>query len=136
MLRSRVHLSLLIVLPLFGTCLPAQANFKVCNKTDHAAAVAIGHQRRGTWISEGWWRVEAKTCQDILRGALKGRYYYLRGVHLGVEGPWEGNRYFCVAADNFTIKGRKDCAKRGYGQAGFFEVDTGKQFNWIHNLSD
>jgi len=115
---------------------PAAAKFEVCNKTDHAFAVAIGHRRGKEWVSEGWWRVEPKACQDILRGALKARYYYLRGVHLGVDGAWDGNRMFCVARDNFTIRGRADCAKRGYGQAGFFEVDTGEYTTWVLNLSD
>ena len=136
MLRSRVEISIFLALSVFGLSMPAQAGFTVCNKTDHATAIAIGYQQRGAWVSEGWWRIEPRACQDILRGTLRGRYYYLRGVHLGVEGPWEGNRYFCVAAKNFTIKGRKNCATRGYGHAGFFEIDTGEQFTWVHNLSD
>ena len=83
---------------------PAQAKFAVCNKTEHPFAIALGHMSGGKWVSEGWWRVEPKACQDILRGALKARYYYLRGVHLGVDGAWDGNRMFCVRQDNFTIK--------------------------------
>jgi uncharacterized membrane protein len=71
-----------------------------------------------------------------LRGALVARYYYLRGVHLGVDGAWDGNRFFCVAAKNFTIKGRDHCSKRGYGQSGFFEIDTGNYSTWVQNLSD
>lgn len=136
MLRSRVEVPILLALSVFGLNMPAQAGFKVCNTTDHATAIAIGYQQRGAWISEGWWRIEPRKCQEILSNTLRGKYYYLRGVHLGVEGPWEGSRYFCVAAGNFTIKGRKDCAKRGYGQAGFFEIDTGKELTWVHNLSD
>ena len=116
---------------------PAQAKFEVCNKTEHPFADrAWPYERRQRWVSEGWWRVEPKACTDILRGALKARYYYLRGVHLGVDGAWDGNRMFCVAPDNFTIKGRGNCAKRGYGQAGFFEIDTGDYTTWVQNLSD
>jgi uncharacterized membrane protein len=98
--------------------------------------VAVGRSSKGGWASEGWWRVEPEKCTDVLRGALKARYYYLRGVHLGVDGAWDGNRFFCVAADNFTIKGRENCGKRGYGQAGFFEIDTGDRPSWVQNLSD
>lgn len=123
------------VLP-FLAAAPAQAKFRVCNKTDHAMATAIGYYKGKAWVSEGWWKVEPGGCTDILRGALTARYYYLRGVHLGVDGPWDGNRYFCVAADNFTIKGRKSCSKRGYGQAGFFEIDTGNFTTWVQYLSD
>jgi uncharacterized membrane protein len=115
---------------------PAAAKFRVCNKTDHPVSIAIGHLQGKGWASEGWWRVAPQDCADILQGALNARYYYLRGVHMGVDGAWEGNRFFCVAADNFTIKGRGNCAKRGYGEAGFFEVDTGEYSTWVQNLSD
>ena len=115
---------------------PAHADFTVCNKTQHAVMVAIGFQKDGDWSSAGWWRVQPQACTAMLRGALKSRYFYLRAIHVGVEGPWDGNRYFCVAAKNFTIKGRKDCVKRGYAVAGFFEVDTGKELTWVQNLSD
>ena len=114
----------------------AQANFRVCNKTDHAVAIAIGYYRGKAWTSEGWWDVAAHGCSDILRGELVARYYYLRGVHLGVDGAWDGNRFFCVVSDNFTIKGREHCSKRGYGQDGFFEIDTGDYPTWVQNLSD
>lgn len=120
----------------FLAAAPAEAKFRVCNKTDHAVAIAVGHMRGRAWTSEGWWNVKAGGCADILRGALNARYYYLRGVHLGVDGAWDGNRFFCVAPDNFTIKGRGNCAKRGYGEAGFFEIDTGEYSTWVQNLSD
>jgi uncharacterized membrane protein len=134
----RFSVLVLALAPLFVSlgASPAQAKFEVCNKTEHPFAIALGHMSGGKWVSEGWWRVEPKACQDILRGALKARYYYLRGVHLGVDGAWDGNRMFCVRQDNFTIKGRGNCAKRGYGQAGFFEVDTGDYTTWVLNLSD
>ncbi|MEQ1754840.1 MAG: DUF1036 domain-containing protein [Micropepsaceae bacterium] len=114
----------------------ARAEFSVCNKTQHASLVAIGLIRAGNWSSEGWWRIEPQQCKVIVKGTLRARYYYLRAVHVGVEGDWEGNRYFCVTAKNFSIKGRKGCIKRGYGQSGFFEVDTGTKLTWVQNLSD
>ncbi|MBL9097594.1 MAG: DUF1036 domain-containing protein [Alphaproteobacteria bacterium] len=129
-------LILLLLAAVPAAAAPSPPGFAICNKTDHAMAVAIGRLRGGAWTSEGWWRIEPGACQDILRGVLRARYYYVRAVHLGVDGAWEGNRLFCVARDNFTIKGRGNCAKRGYGQAGFFEVDTGKYPTWTMNLSD
>lgn len=115
---------------------PAQAKFTVCNKTDYPVSVALGRFQGKQWTSEGWWRVEAKGCTDLVPGVLKGRFYYLRAVHMGVDGGWDGNRFFCVAAENFTIKGRENCSKRGYVQAGFFEVDTADFPSWVQNLSD
>jgi len=126
---------LAFVAPVLGAA-PAQAKFTVCNKTTHPFLVAIGRVAKKGWVSEGWWRVEPQACTDVLRGPLKARYYYLRGVHLGVDGAWDGNRFFCVATDNFVIKGRENCRKRGYSQAGFFEIDTGEKDSWVQNLSD
>ena len=136
MLGVRVFLVVVVSLVLFGFSATARADFAVCNKTKHATDIAIGYFRSGAWISEGWWRVQPKRCQTILRGKLRSTYYYLRAVHMGVEGDWDGNRTFCVAAKNFTIKGRVQCAKRGFGQAGFFEIDTAKETTWVQNLSD
>lgn len=115
---------------------PARADFSVCNKTTHPTLVAIGFRRDGTWASAGWWRVRPGGCTLVLRGSLKSRFFYLRAVHVGVEGNWDGNRHFCVVAKNFTIKGQTDCVKRGFSVAGFFEVDTGNQLTWVQNLSD
>jgi uncharacterized membrane protein len=136
MLRLRVLGLALSPLVLFFASAPAQAKFTVCNKTEHPLSVAIGRYQEKAWVSEGWWKVEPPGCADILRPALKAPYYYLRGVHMGVDGAWDGNRYFCVKADNFTIKGRENCKKRGLAQAGFFEIDTGDYTDWVQNLSD
>ena len=120
-----------------GLATPAEAKLRICNKTDIASLVALGRFDGTDWSSEGWWQVPAQSCADIVQGPLTSRYYYLRGVQVGVDGAWDSNRYFfCVARDNFTIKGRKKCSERGYGQAGFFEIDTGDFPNWTHNLSD
>ena len=116
---------------------PAEAKLRICNKTEIAALVALGRFDGKDWLSEGWWRVPAKSCADIVEGPLSGRFYYLRGVQEGIDGAWDSNRYtFCVSRDNFTIKGRKECEKRGYKPAGFFEIDTGDFPSWTHNLSD
>lgn len=116
---------------------PAEANLRICNKTEIAALLALGRYDGKDWSSEGWWKVPAKSCADIIQGPLTARYYYLRGVQVGEDGAWDSNRFFfCVSHDNFTIKGRKLCSERGFGQAGFFEIDTGDYPNWTHNLSD
>lgn len=115
----------------------AQAKLQICNKTEIAALVALGHFDGKEWTSEGWWRVPAKSCADIVQGPLTTRYYYLRGVQEGIDGAWDSNHFFfCIKRDNFTITGRKDCRARGFDEAGFFEIDTGDYQSWTHNLSD
>ena len=120
-----------------GVATEAQAKLTICNKTEIAALVALGRFDGKDWLSEGWWRVPAKSCADIVQGPLTARFYYLRGMQEGVDGAWDSNRFFfCVSKDNFTIRGRKQCHERGYKEAGFFEIDTGDYPSWTHNLSD
>ena len=52
-------------------------------------------------------------------------------------GTWEGRTHFCVVPDSkFTIPGRANCGGRGFGQRGFFEVDTGGAADWTQTLSN
>lgn len=115
----------------------ARADFTLCNKTAHPMVVAIGLQRGKAWHSEGWWRVApGGACRVLVKGRLRARYYYLLAVHEGVAGNWDGPVAFCVSARNFSIKGRENCAKRGFARAGFLEVDTQGKLTWVQNLSD
>ena len=127
--------------PLVFACLlaqvaPAAANFKVCNQTQHPAAIAIGAFDGKDWATRGWWRVDSGKCSEIIKEALLARYYYLYAVHLDVGGAWDGNRSFCVNSVNFHIVGRQDCVDRGFDRKRFFQVDTGDGPDWTENLSD
>lgn len=99
-------------------------------------ALALGGFDGKEWSSRGWFYAPPKECVTLIKGALSSRYYYLHGVHMSVDGGWEGNRGFCVSAKNFAILGRNDCEARGYKRAGFFEIDTGDKDTWTTFLSD
>lgn len=114
----------------------ARAELRVCNKTGNMVALAIGGFDGKDWSSRGWFYAPPKECVTLIKGALNARYYYLHGVHLSVDGGWEGNRGFCISAKNFAILGRTDCETRGYKRAGFFEIDTGDKDSWTTFLSD
>jgi uncharacterized membrane protein len=124
----------LAVLPMLA--LPAQAAFKLCNKTGQAVRSAIGRFDGTNWTSEGWWTVAPKTCTALLTGPLQGRFYYLYATD-GGAGIWEGKTKFCVAPEKrFKSVGRGTCAARGFDRRGFFEVDTGKKPDWTQTLSN
>ncbi len=115
---------------------PALAGFKVCNKTALPVRAAIGRFDGKAWSSEGWWTVKARECLDILTGPLQARYYYFYASD-GGGGNWEGKTHFCVApAKSFKAEGRGACARRGFDSRGFLEVDTGRNADWIQNLSN
>ena len=115
---------------------PAIASFSVCNKTEHAASVALGYFDGKGWSSAGWWTIGAKLCVRLVEDPLSARYYYLYAEHYDVGGAWEGDRSFCIADKRFNIEGRSDCSGRGYETKKFFQVDTGQSPDWTENLAD
>ena len=115
---------------------PAQAGFKVCNKANLPAKVALGRFDGKFWRSEGWWTILPQKCETLLSGPLDARYYYLYGTDDG-SGTWNGDKGFCTeTVGPFSIPGRGNCAARGYDRKGFFEVDTANETNWTQSLSD
>jgi uncharacterized membrane protein len=115
---------------------PASAAFSVCNKTTHAASVALGYYDGKEWSSTGWWTVGAGTCTRLVSEPLIARYYYVYAQHHDVGGAWAGDRSFCTQEEHFVIQGRNDCLRKGYQVKKFFQVDTGQAADWTENLSD
>jgi uncharacterized membrane protein len=127
---------LLAILAVLAWALPAQAGFKLCNKSGQQVRAAIGRFDGTNWTSEGWWTIAPKACSDLISGPLQGRFYYVYASD-GAAGTWEGKTHFCVAPDQrFRSVGRAGCAKRGFDRRGFFEVDTGKKPDWTQSLSN
>ena len=114
----------------------ARAELRVCNKTANMIALAVGTFEGKEWASRGWFYAPPKECVVVIKGTLSSRFYYLHGVHLSVDGGWEGNRGFCISPKNFAITGRTNCEQRGYQRAGFFEIDSGERESWTTFLSD
>ncbi len=114
---------------------PAQANLKLCNKTVSRIGVALGYKDTKGWASEGWWNLEANTCEVLLEGPLIARYYYIYAVDYDLGGSWGGKAYMCTRDKVFTIRANKGCTERGYQKTGYFEVDTGEEKDWTISLS-
>ena len=135
-MRRAPLLALLTMLAALCAAPPAWADFNVCNKSDQATRVALGRFDGTQWSSQGWWSIAPKTCVRLLSGPLQARYYYLYATD-GAGGSWEGKTHFCTAPGaKFLAPGRRDCARRGLEQRGFFEVDTGKSPEWTQTLSN
>jgi uncharacterized membrane protein len=119
---------------LFAT--PAFADFRVCNATQNLVGVAIGYRAKAGWVTEGWWHIEGSSCKTLIEGPLSSRYYYLYAEDADHGGRWDGPIDMCVADKEFKIAGVNDCFARGFQRAGFKEYDTGKQSNWMVQLTD
>lgn len=114
----------------------AKADLRLCNKTETQVGIAIGYKGAQDWVSEGWWNLEADTCQVIVEGPLASRYYYIYALDYQQGGEWAGTAYMCTQEKEFTIVGTDDCLARGFERTGFVEVDTGDQDTWTVQLTE
>ncbi len=114
----------------------AFADFRLCNNTGSRVGVALGYKDAEGWTTEGWWNVNPRTCETLLRGALVARFYYIYAVDYDRGGEWSGHAYMCSREKEFTIRGIRNCLARGYDRTGYFEVDTGEQRSWTVQLTD
>lgn len=115
---------------------PASADFRVCNATQSLVGVAIGYRAKEGWKTEGWWNIEASSCQTLIEGSLGSRFYYLYAEDGERGGRWDGPISMCIAERPFKIDGVNDCFQRGFQKAGFREYDTGTQASWMVQLTD
>lgn len=119
-----------------GIFTPAHADLRLCNKTESKVGVAIGYKDKTDWITEGWWNLDANSCETLVPGTLVSRYYYIYAVDYDQFGEWGGRAFMCTREKEFTIRGIEDCVARGFERTGFFEIDTGEQSSWTVQLTE
>lgn len=120
--------------PSFAT--PARADLRLCNTTASRIGIAIGYRDAQGWVTEGWWNLNPRGCETLLRGTLAARFYYIHAADYDKGGEWSGKSVMCTRNKEFTIRGIEDCLARGFDRSGFFEVDTGEQKSWTIQLTD
>ncbi|UOM35934.1 DUF1036 domain-containing protein [Acuticoccus sp. I52.16.1] len=98
--------------------------------------IAIGYRNNEEWVSEGWWNLDAESCQVVVDGPLPSRYYYLYALDYEEGGAWGGTAFMCTSDKEFTIQGTNNCVARGYERRGFVEVDTGDRLTWTVQLTE
>jgi uncharacterized membrane protein len=115
----------------------ARADFHLCNNTGSRVGIAVGYKDTdGSWVTEGWWNLSARSCETVLKGTLIARFYYIYAIDYDRGGEWSGQAFMCTRDKEFTIRGTDDCLARGYDRTGFFEVDTGDQPSWTVQLTE
>jgi len=114
----------------------AAGGLRLCNKTTSRVGVAIGYKEGRRWTTEGWWNVDASSCETLMAGPLVSRYYYIYAIDYDAGGVWSGKAAMCTRDKMFTIHGIEDCVARGFERTGFFEVDTGEQRSWTVQLTE
>jgi uncharacterized membrane protein len=70
--RSLGGLALLMALSLGGGLFatPAKADLNLCNMTAGRVGIALGYRDAQGWITEGWWNLNARGCETLLKGPL------------------------------------------------------------------
>ncbi len=134
--RKGPAIALGVIASIFAFVSAAQADLRLCNKTGSRVGVAIGYKTDSSWVTEGWWNIEADACEILLAGTLSSRYYYVYAIDYDNRGVWGGRALMCTRDKEFTIKGVSECIARGFQKTGFFEVDTGKQAGWTVQLTE
>ena len=101
-------IGLLATLAIYATgTTDAFAELRLCNKTPVQVGIAIGYRSNEEWISEGWWNLDAESCQVVVDGPLPSRYYYLYAIDYEEGGAWGGTAFMCTSDKEFTINGIK-----------------------------
>ncbi len=128
--------SALVVLTIVLAAPAAHADLRLCNLTTSRVGIALGYRDAQGWVTEGWWNLNPRACETLLKGDLAARYYYIYGVDYDRGGEWSGRAFMCTKDREFTIRGVEDCLARGFDRQGFFEIDTGEQKHWTIQLTD
>jgi uncharacterized membrane protein len=132
----RSIVAILAMAALMAGAASAQADLKLCNTTSSRIGVAIGYRDSTGWTTEGWWNIAAQTCETLYKGTLSSKFYYIHAIDYDRGGEWAGKSAMCTSDKMFTIRGVQDCARRGYKNTGFFEVDTQDSKDWTIRLTD
>jgi uncharacterized membrane protein len=135
-LRRAAPALLTVALALMDWSAAARADLRMCNMTPSRIGIALGYRDNQGWVTEGWWNLNARGCETLLKGTLAARYYYVYAVDYDRGGEWSGRAFMCTRDREFTIRGVEDCLARGFDRNGFFEVDTGEQKSWTIQLTD
>src|ERR1700752_4377651 len=138
-LAARMTAGLMPALALAVICLwssSAAADFRLCNNTSSRVGIALGYKDSEGWVTEGWWNINARACETLLKGTLVARYYYIYGLDYDRGGEWSGKAFMCSKDKEFTIRGTSDCLARGFDRTGFFEGDTGEPRAWTVQLTE
>jgi uncharacterized membrane protein len=134
-MRTRaVILATALILP--GWSAPAQAGFKVCNKTKETVDVAVAYVNpAGGFISEGWFTFRpCEPCGVVVSSSDTSdphNYFFFAKSRQG--GAWSGSSFFCTRPGSaFKFKDAQHCV--GGEKKGFKHV-TSSSGNHAHNLT-
>jgi uncharacterized membrane protein len=134
--RPKVMRSSLAFALLAAAHAPAQADFRVCNRTRVLINLAVGTNAGDDFATEGWWTVTPGSCATPVRGPLRGRYVYLYATGIDGADVLKGTVSMCIDRGKFKAYGIENCWRRGLEAVAFAEIDTLDSPDWTTFLTD
>lgn len=129
---GKINSALFTSLEAAGEKRQRRSGFHFCNDTELLVWAAIGYRKSDEWRSSGWIRVPAGNCAPAITSKLDEPTYYAYAEAVTDGGDvarrndvpliWGGDRTFCTKPTRFFIRGRSNCAARGYDEVPFQEV--------------
>jgi uncharacterized membrane protein len=102
----------------------APAGYTVCNDGPATLLVALGKTDGSKAVSQGWWTVTSGACARAITTPLASDAIYLLAQRKGGGALVAGSQHFCTTAAAFEIQGNRNCAARGFADAGFAATQT------------
>jgi uncharacterized membrane protein len=102
----------------------APQGYTVCNDDGADVVAAVAESAGADFVTRGWWHIAGHACARMITAPLKNAAVWLLAQKPGGAVTVSGADQFCITGQEFEIKGRKECAQRGYTQAGFARTAT------------
>lgn len=132
----------IVVAALLAACLPARADFRICNRMSYVVEAAIGLQQAGALVTRGWYRIDPGQCGVTLEGNVEADRFFIHARALPAYGnspsPQADYADLCVGKQHFIVPAAgRGCSRPGQQLARFTEVmpfttDTG----WVAYLAE
>ena len=127
---------------------PADAQFRVCNKSGENVDVAIAYDggAKAGFIAEGWFTIRNGRCETVYGRSLNNAFFYLYAE--GANGSvWDGEDddaqgySFCISRkvfrhfqNRFGDNSEETCQRHNMESKIFFEVEVGDSRRWTQTL--
>src|SRR5918992_2086745 len=108
-------------------CLPARADFQICNRMSYVVEAAVGLQQSGALVTRGWYRIDPGQCRVTLEGTVNADRFYIHARALTAYGTspsaLTGHVELCVGKQHFIVPSAgRGCSRPGQQLVRFTEV--------------